>query len=197
MPDREAIDPRRALVGPHGRSASIIFSRLRTVSNSPAFTSGRERRVPAVALDAPEPCSAASGRYPRIGHEYLNLAVCVCSSPSKTGPFRYYMFGPSPDGPATTASADFCRPIPPSCDAGSTPPNVDGAGRQISQGKSRDLRAIHLSHLRATLRMTSGFEFFALWRGSRRLYALPVRQAGTLPIPSFRSRLAATPLMFS
>lgn len=55
------------------------------------------------------------------------------------------MFSPSPFGAATTASADFCRPVPTLLSGGSTPLPV--ARRQTSQGKTRDLRAIHLSHL--------------------------------------------------
>jgi hypothetical protein len=49
--------------------------------------------------------------------------------------------------PTTMASADFCRPSPAPCGAGRTPAKA-GAGRQTSQGKMRDFRSIHLSHLR-------------------------------------------------
>ena len=56
------------------------------------------------------------------------------SAPSSASPIaierstsvRRSMFGPSPVGPATTASADFCRPVPSPSGAGSTPV----AGRQ-------------------------------------------------------------------
>jgi len=55
------------------------------------------------------------------------------------------------------------------------------AGRQVSQGNARDLRAIYLSHLRPHPPGDIGLR--ALWLprpDADALYALPVRQAGTL-----------------
>ena len=43
----------------------------------------------------------------------------------------------------TMASADFCHPIEPPCDDSSP-----RAGRQISQGKTRDFPPIHPPHIR-------------------------------------------------
>src|SRR5688572_28879513 len=72
-----------------------------------------------------------------------------------------------------------------------------GAGRQASQGKTRDLRAIYLSHLRPHPPGDIGLR--ALWPprpDADASYALAVRQAGTLLTASFRPRLATTPLPF-
>lgn len=97
----------------------------------------------------PYPLLAAAGRYPRVGHGASQPRLLHLLSPAKGRP-------PSgapcsalhrPVTPTTTASADFCRPFPAPCSAGSTPAKA-GAGRQTSQGKTRDLRSIHLSHLR-------------------------------------------------
>ena len=66
-----------------------------------------------------------------------------------------------------------------------------GAGRRTSQGKTRDLHAIYLSHLR--LHPPSDIGLRVLWPprpNADASYALPVRQAGTLPAASFRSRIA-------
>jgi hypothetical protein len=92
---------------------------------------------------------AAAGRYPRVGHGASQPPRRRLVSPAK---------GQAPSGaprsalhrpviPTTTTSADFCRPVPAPRGAGSTPAEA-GAERQISQGKTRDLRSIHLSHLR-------------------------------------------------
>jgi len=100
-------------------------------------------------LRHPCPALAASGRCHRVGRGTSHPRLLPLLSPSK---------GQAPSGapcsalrrpvtPTTTASADFCRPIPAPCSAGSTPAKA-GAGRQTSQGKTRDLRSIHLSHLR-------------------------------------------------
>ena len=67
----------------------------------------------------------------------------------------------------------------------------DWAERQTSQGKTRDLRAIYLSHLRPPLPGCIGLR--ALWPsrpGADASYALAVRQAGTLLTASFRFRIA-------
>ena len=66
-----------------------------------------------------------------------------------------------------------------------------GAGRQTSQGKTRDLRAINPSHLRPHPPGDIGLR--VLWPprpDADASYALPVRQAGTLLTASFRSRVA-------
>jgi hypothetical protein len=66
-----------------------------------------------------------------------------------------------------------------------------GAGRQTSQGKTRDLRAMHLSHLRLHPPGDIGLRVSLPPRpDADASYALPVRQAGTLPTASFRSRIA-------
>ena len=65
------------------------------------------------------------------------------------------------------------------------------AGRQTSQGKTRDLRAIYLSHLRPPHPGCIGLRASWLSRpGADASYALPVRQAGTLLAASFGSRIA-------
>ena len=66
-----------------------------------------------------------------------------------------------------------------------------GAGRQTSQGKTRDLRAINPSHLRPHPPGDIGLR--VLWPprpDADASYALPVRQAGTLLTASFRSQVA-------
>ena len=89
-------------------------------------------------------------------------------------------FGPSPQA-ATTTSADFCPALT----------------EQISRGKTRDLRSIHPSHLRPSVRVTLGFESpraLALRRSAS--YALRVPRAGALPTASFPPHLAMTQLLF-
>ena len=138
-----------------------------------------------------QPCLAGSARYLRLGPS------CEVSAQGgrKWGPTSVDTFSPSPVGPATTASADSCRPIPTSLDTGSTP--EPGAGRQASQGKTRDLRAIYPSHIRPHPPGDIGLRACWLPRpDADASYALPVRQAGTLLTASFRPRLAATPLLF-
>ena len=74
---------------------------------------------------------------------------------------------------------------------------LPGAERQSSQGKTRDLRAIHSSHLRPHLPGDIGLR--VLWPprpDADASYALAVRRAGTLLTASFRPRLATTPLLF-
>jgi hypothetical protein len=70
-----------------------------------------------------------------------------------------------------------------------------GAGRQTSQGKTRDLRAINPSHLRPHPPGDIGLR--VLWPprpDTDASYALPVRQAGTLLTASFRSQVAPSTL---
>lgn len=72
-----------------------------------------------------------------------------------------------------------------------------GAGRQASQGKTRDLHAIYLAHIRPHPPGDIGLRASLLPRpDADASYAPPVRQAGTLLTASFRPRLATTPLLF-
>ena len=66
-----------------------------------------------------------------------------------------------------------------------------GAERQTSQGKTRDLHAMCLLHLRPPLPGCIGLRAFWPPRpGADASYALAVRQAGTLLAASFRFRIA-------
>src|SRR4051812_49297612 len=91
-----------------------------------------------------EPC-----RYPRIRRGTSQPRLLLLPSPAKdqppSGAPRSALHRPVT--PTTTASADFCRPFPAPCSVDSTPAEA-GAERQTSQGKTRDFRSIHLSHLR-------------------------------------------------
>lgn len=90
----------------------------------------------------------------------------------------------TPADPSRRLSAAVAHPFP-------------GAGRQASQGKTRDLRANYLSHLRPHPPGDIGLRASLLPRpDADASYALPVRQAGTLLAASFRPRLATTPLLF-
>lgn len=99
-----------------------MFSRLRIISISRSFASGREGDGPAVVLDAPNAC-------PRGFRPLLSAWARSVPAPSsasfltieRPASVRHFMFGPSPVDPATTASADSCRPVPTPLDAGSTP----------------------------------------------------------------------------
>jgi hypothetical protein len=87
--------------------------------------------------------------------------------------------------------------VPSRCLATPVAHPLPGAGRQTSQGKTRDLRAIYLSHLRPHPPGGIGlWEFWLPRPDADASYALAVRQAGTLLTASFRLRLATTPLLF-
>jgi hypothetical protein len=138
---------------------------------------------------------AASGRCPEVGHGPSQTRRLYLSSPSKgRAPIQHVMFDPSPVG--SPGSYDLCRLLPPraaASRAGSTPvaQSSFGAGRQTSQGKKRDLRAIYPSHLRQHPPGDIGLQALRLTRPSADAsYALPDRRAGTLLTASFRSKVA-------
>ncbi len=176
--------------------AAIMLSRLTIISISCIASFGCELDDPAVTFDAPKASSRSFRPLPSawawgVSAPLSASAVVIERSFS----IRHFMFSPSPSGTATTASADFCRPIPSLLSGGSTPLPV--ARRQISRGKTRDLHAIYLSHLQPHHPGDIG-----LWVNgppcpdATASYALPVRQAGTLLTASFRPRLTTTPLLF-
>ena len=68
---------------------------------------------------------------------------------------------------------------------------------QISKGKARDLHPISPSHLRPSVRMTSGFGCLRyLAHRAVASYALRVPRVGILPAASSRRFLAVAPLLF-
>ena len=95
----------------------------------------------------PIPALAASGRYSRHGHGESQLRLLRLSSPSKDRP---------PSGTPRSALHHLVRllrllltPAAPSRRLSTPVAHLSPeAGRQASQGKARDLRAIYLSHLR-------------------------------------------------
>src|SRR5271168_4460544 len=145
-------------------------------------------------LTHPYPALAASGRYPQSGHGASQPRLLRLLSPSTA----HLPSGVScsalrrPVLPTRMASADFYCPIPMPLSIGST--------RQDSsspRGKTRDLHAIYLAHLRPQLPGDIGLRAPMLPRPvADASYALPVRQAGTLRTASSGPRLAATPLLF-
>ena len=71
------------------------------------------------------------------------------------------------------------------------------AGVQTSEGKARDFRPIHPSHLRPPVRVTSGFGWpRPLAHRPDASYAHRVPRAGILPAASSRRFLAVAPLLF-
>jgi len=69
------------------------------------------------------------------------------------------------------------------------------ADRQVSRGKTRDLRCIYPPHLRSRAPDDIGLRVF--WPSRPRddaSHAIPVRRAAALPAASFRPRLAAAAL---
>src|SRR5690606_35893352 len=67
--------------------------------------------------------------------------------------------------------------------------------RETSPGKNDNFHPKYLLHLPRRPRAVSGFALFCnLARSSLALYAVPVRQAGTLPPASFRFHLTVDPL---
>src|SRR5688572_5932915 len=144
----------------------------------------------------PLPVLAASGRCSPNGHGGLSPDFCISPHHRKTV---------SPSGTPCSAlhrSVRLLRPLltPAAPSRRLSAPVAHlfpGAGRQASQGKTRDLRAIYLSHLRPHPPGDIGLR--ALWPprpDADASYALAVRQAGTLLTASFRPRLATTPLPF-
>src|SRR5262245_46690073 len=129
---------------------------------------------------------------------HLSIVVCICCHHRQAGLLRYSTFGPSPAWccwllrplltsatPSRRLATPVAHPLP-------------GAGRQISQGHSRDLRAMCLSHIRPHPPGDIGLRVFWLPRpDADASYALAVRQVGTLLTASFRPPLATTPLLFS
>ena len=128
---------------------------------------------------------------------HLSAIVCICFHHRQTGLLRYSTFGPSPAwccrqlwplltsvAPSRRLTAPVAHPLP-------------GAERQISQGKTRDLRAICPSHLRPHPPGDIGLRASWLPRpDAASSYGLAVRQAGTLLAACFRPRLTTTPLLF-
>jgi hypothetical protein len=142
-------------------------------------------------LTHPDHTLAASGRYPRIGSGASQPRHLRLLSPSKNQ---------TSSGLSCSALRRLVRLLRPLLSSAApsrrlsapvAPPQKRGAARQTSQGKTRDLHAIHLSHLR--LHPLGDIGLRVLWPprpNADALYALPVRQAGTLPAASFRSRIA-------
>jgi hypothetical protein len=136
---------------------------------------------------------AASGRYPQSACG-ASHPRCRCLRSSRSdGLLPASMFGPSPCRwrAATTASAVICTPSRRLAAPVAHRSRRSGAEQQTSQGKTRDLRAIYLSHLRPHPPGDIGLRVFAPPRpDADASYALPVRQAGTLLTASFRSQVA-------
>src|SRR5579871_1472341 len=174
-----------------------MFSRLTIFSISRNSTSGWEGCGLAVAVDAPVPCSRGCRPLPSERAWRISApspaSIVTIERPTS---LRRLTFDPSSPGsrllrPLLTSAAPSRRLAAPVAHLS------PGAGRQISQGKTRDLRAIHLAHLRPHLPGDIGLR--RSWPprpDADASYALPVRQAGTLPAASFRPHLAATPLLF-
>src|SRR5580704_4492875 len=175
-----------------------MFSRLTIVAISRISAPGWESSGLAVVVDAPKSCSC--GCRPLLSDRAPNFSVRSPASPrtiERPASVRRFMFGPSSAwccrllrlllssaAPSRRLTAPVAHPLP-------------GAGRQTSQGKTRDLRAIHPSHLRPHPPGDFGLRVFVPPRpDADASYALPVRQAGTLLTASFRPRLATTPLLF-
>lgn len=144
----------------------------------------------------PMRASAASGRGSRHGYGGVGPVSCKLVQPSKDR---------SPSGTSCSALRRSVRllrllltPAAPSRRLSAAVAHLfPGAGRQASQGKTRDLRAIYLSHLRPHPPGDIGLRVHAPPRpDADASYALAVRQAGTLLTASVRPRLAATPLLF-
>ena len=103
-------------------------------------------------LDAPKPCSRGCrplplGRAPGVSARSPASPVII----ERPASLRHFTFGPSSawcrqllrlllssDAPSRRLTAPVAHPLP-------------GAGRQTSQGKTRDLRAIYPAHLRQHL----------------------------------------------
>lgn len=126
-----------------------MFSRSRIASNNRA-ASGRADTAGAVVPTAPCPCSRGfrprpSGRAPGIPARPSASSRTI--EPSACRPALHVRPFAARFRQATMASADPCRPIPTPRSAGSTP-DTTGADRQVSQGKTRDLRPTYPPHIR-------------------------------------------------
>src|SRR5579862_6522465 len=127
---------------------------------------------------------------------HLSVIVCICWHHRQTGLLRYSTFGPSPAWCCRRLQPRLTSVVPSRRLATPVAHPLPGAARQTSQGKTHDLRAIYLSHLRPHLPGDIGLWAFGLPRpGADASYALAVRQTGTLLTASFRPRLATTPLL--
>jgi hypothetical protein len=174
-----------------------MFARLTISSISRTSTSGGKGCGLAVAIDAPAPALWLPAAALGVGMMHLSIIVCIYCHHRQTGLLRYPTFGPSPAWccrllrPLLTSAAPSRRLATPVAHP------LPGAGRQTSQGQSRDLRAIYLSHLRPHPPGDIGlWEIWLPRPDADASYALAVRQAGTLLTASFRPRLATTPLLF-
>src|SRR5439155_8061829 len=109
-----------------------MFTRLTISSISRTSTSGGKVAVLSWRLMHPFPALAASGRCPRDGHDASQCHRLHLLSPSTDRPPPVLDVRPFAGLvlPTTTASADFCRPIPTPCDTGSTP---------VAGGRATDL----------------------------------------------------------
>lgn len=145
----------------------------------------------------PIPALAASGRCSRPGHGTSRSRLLHLSPPSQDR---------SPSGTPCSALRRLVQllrpllsPAAPSRRLATPVAHLKpGAGRQASQGKTRDLHAIYLSHLRPHPPGDIGLRVTLPPRpGADASHALAVRQAGTLLTASFRPRLATTPLCFA
>lgn len=162
-----------------------MFSRLMIISISRSSASGSEDDGPAVVLDAPN----AS---PRGFRPLLSAWARDISAPSSASvPTIERSFS---TGASCSALHRLVRLIWPLLTSDTPSRRLaapvahlkPGAGRQTSQGKTRDLRAIYLSHLRPHPPGDIGLRAFLLPRpDADASYALPVRQAGTLLTASF------------
>src|SRR3990172_4086860 len=173
-----------------------MFSRLTILSISRSSTSGSEGVGLAVVVDAPVPCSRGFRPLP-LGRAWRIPAPSSASviTIERPASLRRLTFSPSPVGPLLRPL--LTSAVPSRRLAAPVAHLLPGAGRQISQGNARDLRAIHLSHLRPHLPGDIGLRVFWPPRpNADASYALPVRQAGTLLTASFGPHLAVTPLLF-
>ena len=111
-------------------------------------------------LTHPDRPLAAAGRYPPVGHGASQPPRLRLVSPSK---------GQAPSGapcsalhrpviPITTTSADFCRPLPAPCSAGSTP--LPGQARRSPRVRRATFAPSTCRIYADTLRMTLGFRSF-------------------------------------
>ena len=125
-----------------------MFSRSRIASNNRA-ASGRADPAGAVVPTAPCPAPAASSRDPRGGRRASQPGLLRPLAPSNRPlAVRHSMFGPSPPGsgkllwPLLTPAAPSRRLAAPVAHL------TTGADRQVSQGKTRDLRPTYPPHIR-------------------------------------------------
>ena len=124
-------------------------------------------------------------RLPRIVPASQPVSPRLCAPSNGSGRFGSHRSALHDPSIATTASADFCAPVPKPLDFGSTQ-----AGAQTSRGKTRDLHSMCLPHLHVVRSGDIGFgSRCPLAHRRRASHAIPVRQAGALPSASSPHRL--------